>query len=141
MKRGFCGSLSGSALAAGSAASLSLMSTVAFAGAFTVTGHGPPVSLGFGDVTTSWDSYFTGPITLTTTSSTGNTTIASDFGPSPYATALVPDSAGWSQSGSASQELVVAAPELSRWAMLLAGFAALAYAGYRGSRKRQAYAE
>jgi hypothetical protein len=35
---------------------------------------------------------------------------------------------------------VVAAPEPSTWVMMLAGFAGLALAGYRGSRKGAAFA-
>ena len=53
-----------------------------------------------------------------------------------YATALQPVGEGWYLNGNASQQMVlgVAAPELSTWAMMGAGFGLMGLAGWRKRR-------
>jgi hypothetical protein len=57
-----------------------------------------------------------------------------------WATALTPVGENWPFNPSATQQMVVGAPEPATWAMMLIGFGGLGFAGYRASRKRAALA-
>jgi hypothetical protein len=55
--------------------------------------------------------------------------------------ALIPVGEGWPANLSATQQMVVGVPEPATWAMILAGFACLGFAGYRSRRAPSLRAE